>query len=561
MATSEASGTEAAAQAACGASPTGLQRRWPLRRREAGELPSIVLLAYFLIAWLESFPLLAYKELMVDELHMALPLITTFYAVTFLPFMWKPVYGWLSDSLPIFGRRRTPYIFASSLGTGVFQMATARYAHTVEGLFGLYFALQACLAMLQFMVGSFLVDLAAKEGGSPVVLQGAANAAKWAGSLAAQLSALLVYGGGTETAFGARTAVAGGALAPLLLAVLAPLLPEERESSLGCVQRCASPPWRKPETAGLTVTVAIAQANFVLIGCQQLMSFDTWWRAVALCVPASTAIVVVLHCASIRRAAAAPDGSGAVGRRSSLSRLLRWPRLCLVCFLVPTMPSSSVAVDQLQFVALRKGSYQALGIVAAAASVAASCAFSGSFRSRGLRFAFVASALLAALLSMAALPFALTASHGAHDQDLLSPAGMWGVASSVVGAFGSLWTVLPMDALMTAASASAGSRSSIAYGVLLSCYDFGGTASGLIAAPVLRATGLGAGNENWDSLPYWVVGTALLRLLVVLALLPLISSELEARPPERDSEQQEVPARDPADSLEMQRARGLMASC
>lgn len=62
---------------------------------------------YGLISWLETFPILAYQSLLNDDLRMPLSMISSYYAVTFMPFMWKPLFGWVSDNLPIAGYHRS----------------------------------------------------------------------------------------------------------------------------------------------------------------------------------------------------------------------------------------------------------------------------------------------------------------------------------------------------------------------------------------------------------------------------------------------------------------------
>lgn len=484
----------------------------------AGGLPTTVLLAYFLICWAESFPLTAFMSLLNDDLHLSLSTITTFYAVTYFPFMWKPLFGWISDSFSFNGYRRIPYVLMSSVGWAISLLVLACFVRTGPALFLVYFCCTVFNAFLQLMVGTFLVDLARRDTGLSAKLQGQANAAKWAGTLSAQLLALACYAHGSgsmgadDASVSTRQAIALAALAPTLIAVISPCLPEERELDsrvVGCLLSGRA----TKKSCIFGTTVAVAQANFILIGCQTLMDFQVWlWSVIALA-SGSACVLVALYCRRSTLAVCRNAGT-TTGEAAKLRQNCHWIRLCLFVFIVNALPTSGVAVGQLQYAAFSTSSYQGLSIIASLTSLVASFAFSGCSHWR-LRNVFIMSTTLAVLVGLTPLAFAIAATDGVKvvHTTLLSEVGALGIGASVLGGVASIFTILPIDTLVTYSSAGIGvDRSSTAYAILLSFYSFGATVGGLVSAPILEVMGLDG--AHWSALPSWIVITALLKLLI-----------------------------------------------
>jgi len=498
-------------------------RCMPVGRFFSDGLPITVLLAYFLISWGESFPITAYMALLNDDLHLSLSTITTFYAVTYMPFMWKPLFGWISDSFSFNGYRRIPYVLMTSIGWAISLVVLAYFVHTGPAVFIVYFCCGVFNAFLQLVVGTFLVDMARCDPGRSTKLQGHANSGKWAGTLSAQLLALVCYAqnsGSSEAkaaSISPREAIALTALAPVLIAVLAFFLPERREfesGASGCVltRTSISKSWNH------AATVAVAQANFILIGCQTLMNFHVWlWSVIALaCV--SSCILGALYCR--HSISTACRNTGAIQADAvKLRHNFHWTRLCLFCFTVNALPTSGVAVGQLQYAVFGMGSFQGLSIIASLTSLVASLLFSG-FGRWSLRNVFIVSTLIAVFVGLTPLAFAVAATECSTvvRTSLFTGVGVLGVAASLLGGLASIFTILPLDALVTYSSGCVGGdKSSTAYAILLSVCSFGATVGGLISAPILEAMGLDG--THWSKLPTWIVVTALLKLLGLPLLL------------------------------------------
>jgi len=499
-------------------------------------LPPVVLLAYFLITWGESFPITANTNFMVNELKFSAPTVTTYYAVTFMPFLWKPLYGWISDNFPIAGKQRSPYIAISAAGQAVFFIAMAACVHSAASAFAVATLQNACGAFLQLMVGAFLVDVARRDVKQSAALQSLANATKWAGTFTAQFAALFIYAK-PPFLFSSRQAIALTAVAPILIALSVPWFQEAPISNSGsacCCSRRRGQSCAKLSGGSVRVAlvVALVQPNLVVIGCKTLMQQENWELALA----STFLLTLFLGCFAfygLRNWRRTPQiGSEVILREGEVDSAngfgRRWARIALFCFCANAIPSSGVTVGLLQLSVFTYESYQTLQIVSSFASICAALAFGGGFHRRPVTHAIAVSVVLAVVAGLAPLPFAFVAiddSQGTilrNTGTLWSPMGALGIFSSVVGSISTIFTVLPIDTLVTCAAGREGcERSSTALAVYLSAYSFGATVAGLVSAPLLSAMGLEG--KNWQSLPAWIIGTAFSKLLILL-LLPLLPS-------------------------------------
>lgn len=501
--------------------------RW--KARTSG-LPPAVLMAYFLITWSESFPMTAMTSLLNFDIGMPVAEQTNYYAVTFLPFMWKPLYGWMSDNYPILGYRRIPYMMIGGAGACVVQVVIAVWATSVASLYALTLCQSMFTALVQLMVGTFLVDVARRDVSNAVALQSLANATQWVGTLVATIMARFMYTTGSggiaaESILGTRGAIGLTAAAPAAIVLLAAFMPEPREATLGSgpashTRRRGLAP---SDSKRIASAVAIVQANLMLIGCQYLMDSQAWLHAVLATAVVSSALLIGIFIASslCRSTGAHTARELALEEQVSPLQAWQWAALCIFCFAVNAIPSASVPLSSYQIRVLSSHTYQNLSIIGAIASLVASVVFGGGFYRCGTMAMFVTATLVATVAALSPLPFAQMAiDTGAVGVELISPLGLLCVAGSVISSFGSIFSVLPVDILVTSASGGISvSRGSTAYGVLLSFYSFGGTAGGLLSTRIQTEIGLDA--THFEPLPGWIVWAACLKLLTLPMLLLL----------------------------------------
>eukprot|EP00405_Crypthecodinium_cohnii_P012762 CAMPEP_0206433474 /NCGR_PEP_ID=MMETSP0324_2-20121206/8554_1 /ASSEMBLY_ACC=CAM_ASM_000836 /TAXON_ID=2866 /ORGANISM="Crypthecodinium cohnii, Strain Seligo" /LENGTH=649 /DNA_ID=CAMNT_0053899745 /DNA_START=73 /DNA_END=2022 /DNA_ORIENTATION=- len=501
--------------------------------------PKSLLGAYFLISLMETFPITAFQSLLNDDLHAELSTVTFYYAVSFLPFMWKPLFGWISDTFPIMGRRRVPYIVICSVCCSALYIVTAFCVKSIVFLFIATFARDIFNAFLQLMIDAFLVDLVRLRVDTAASLQGIANGWKWAGTLLAQGVAYALYASlksdPKSAQWLARPLIGATAAAPAAIALVALLLPEEPSyvSSSSAVSR-----------VGLRfgVMAAIAQLNFALIGCKSLMDAQTWWVSVILLGTVSLLAIGVLNSSfapsrckfldSERETAleSASSSSSFIGAGAATDAVnpmndlssWRWSGVCLFCFLVTAIPTSGVALSQFQYKVLTADSYQLLDIVASVASLLASLVFRRGFAEWSLRSMFAAATLVAVAVTLLSLPFVCAAEpFVSKKQGLWSVVGAWALGSTFLGGIVAIFTVLPVDTLVTTVSGGMDIRKSgTAYAILLGLNSFGGTVGGVVAGFLVKFFGLDG--ANWSALPKWIVAAAAFKLIILpmLCLVP-----------------------------------------
>ena len=102
-----------------------------LRRHALFDLPFGLGALYFLNSCTQSFPLTANQGFLNEELRMAQDTQSLYYAVTFMPWSLKPLYGLLADSVPICGYHFRPWLVLSSAGSAVCYLLMATCVHTV----------------------------------------------------------------------------------------------------------------------------------------------------------------------------------------------------------------------------------------------------------------------------------------------------------------------------------------------------------------------------------------------------------------------------------------------
>jgi MFS family permease len=102
--------------------------------------------------------------------------VATFFSFGIIPWLIKPVYGLLSDCVPLFGRRRKSYLLlTSALAAGAGLAMGLATPHSYWWLVGLITVMGLGLAFTDVLVDALMV-----ESGKPRGLTGAFQAVQWA---------------------------------------------------------------------------------------------------------------------------------------------------------------------------------------------------------------------------------------------------------------------------------------------------------------------------------------------------------------------------------------------
>ncbi|WP_392482540.1 folate/biopterin family MFS transporter [Nostoc sp. C110] len=182
----------------------------------------IAILTVYFVQGILGLSRLAVSFFLKDELLLSPVQVSALLGIVFLPWMIKPVFGFISDGLPIFGYRRRPYLILSGvLGTASW-MSLATIVHTSWAA-TLAIALGSLsVAMSDVIVDSLVVERArgesqAKAGSLQSVCWGASAIG---GLITAYFSGLLLQYFTTRTVFGIT------ALFPLIVSGVAWLIAE-----------------------------------------------------------------------------------------------------------------------------------------------------------------------------------------------------------------------------------------------------------------------------------------------------------------------------------------------
>jgi len=201
----------------------------PFRSREARRLALLFAIVYFaqgMVYLPDQVIAIVFKERGLSAGQLA-----AFTWVTTTPWFIKPLYGLLSDFVPVFGtRRRSYFLIMTAVATGA--------ALAVSGLAGApYWALAAVITLLWLGVGfaDVLTDALMVENGKPLGLTGAFQSVQWAAISVASVLAGVAGGYLAERrAFAEAFAlVAGFPLISLLMAVFAVREPPARPNLEG----------------------------------------------------------------------------------------------------------------------------------------------------------------------------------------------------------------------------------------------------------------------------------------------------------------------------------------
>ncbi|MBN3909187.1 MAG: folate/biopterin family MFS transporter [Nostoc sp. NMS1] len=182
----------------------------------------VAILTVYFVQGILGLSRLAVSFFLKDELLLSPVQVSALLGIVFLPWMIKPVFGFISDGLPIFGYRRRPYLILSGiLGTASWMsLATVVYTSWAATLAIALSSLS--VAMSDVIVDSLVVERArgesqAKAGSLQSLCWGASAIG---GLITAYFSGLLLQYFTTRTVFGIT------ALFPLIVSGVAWLIAE-----------------------------------------------------------------------------------------------------------------------------------------------------------------------------------------------------------------------------------------------------------------------------------------------------------------------------------------------
>jgi folate/biopterin transporter len=183
---------------------------------------------------------LAKTYLLKDQLHLGPAEMSALSGLFVLPWTIKPLYGFLSDGLPLFGFKRKSYLIAAGL-TGGLSYAVLGYSPfwdsletgtAVAGTCAALILSSACIAVSDVVADGIVVTRTRKESANNPALAGSLQSLCWGSSAIGALLASYFSGSLIET-LGNRGVFGLTAALPLLVALIAISVDEERVVSEG----------------------------------------------------------------------------------------------------------------------------------------------------------------------------------------------------------------------------------------------------------------------------------------------------------------------------------------
>ena len=164
---------------------------------------SAILLVYF-VQGILGLARLAVSFFLKDDIALSPAEVSALMGIAALPWTIKPVFGFLSDGLPIFRYRRRPYLILSGVLGAIAWSAMATLVHTPMAATAAILLSSLSVAISDVIVDSLVVERAREEGqGEAGTLQSLAWGASAVGGLiTAYLGGILLEHTSTQVVFG-----------------------------------------------------------------------------------------------------------------------------------------------------------------------------------------------------------------------------------------------------------------------------------------------------------------------------------------------------------------------
>jgi folate/biopterin transporter len=187
-----------------------------------------ILVVYFVQGAL-GISRLALSFFLKDELGLHPAEIASLTAISVIPWLIKPIYGFLSDALPLFGYRRRSYLVGSGVIGASSWLWLAFAGHSVWEVAGASILSSLSVAISDVVADSLVVERVRDQ---PASRSGALQALCWGYSAIGGLGSAYLSGSLLEM-FTTRQIFAGTAVMPFIVAALAGFIDERRMDTGG----------------------------------------------------------------------------------------------------------------------------------------------------------------------------------------------------------------------------------------------------------------------------------------------------------------------------------------
>jgi MFS family permease len=234
-----------------------LERLLPFKTPEARRLALLFAVVYF-AQGMWYLPNQTITIVFKEKLGLSAGQVATFFSIAVVPWLFKPVYGLLSDFVPLFGYRRKSYFITGSALASLSALTIVALGDPAYWPLALLFtAMGFGLAFTDVITDAIMVENGRARG-----LTGAFQSAQWAAIYTASVLVGLVGGYLAETR-SLRAAFAVASIFPLVSCTMALFFVRDTRTRLDAAALRTT--WRAIRMAGRTRTVWLIAAFIFLV--------------------------------------------------------------------------------------------------------------------------------------------------------------------------------------------------------------------------------------------------------------------------------------------------------
>jgi len=185
---------------------------------------TLLLLFYFLLGFTFAFPSVAMRYWLMETVQVSPAQMAAIFGVVSIPWCLKPIFGFISDSKPIFGYRRKPYMILASYLACIMWIILPFCPHDEFIITFVMTLSSAGMCFADVMADSLLVEAARKESeANQGNIQSWAWGLRFSGGLIASAIGALAY-----ESLGYSQVFLLNSMIPVCVAVMACFIKEER---------------------------------------------------------------------------------------------------------------------------------------------------------------------------------------------------------------------------------------------------------------------------------------------------------------------------------------------
>ena len=134
---------------------------------------------YFVLGCVQLLPTVAMNFFARDQLGMSPAAVGTITSLVSVPWVCKPFFGFVSDSIPIKGMRRKPYIVLASMASACGWVALASVPASIIGTSIILLCVQMSMVMADVVADSIMVETVRETETGNVSMKGKLQSATW----------------------------------------------------------------------------------------------------------------------------------------------------------------------------------------------------------------------------------------------------------------------------------------------------------------------------------------------------------------------------------------------